>query len=591
MTTPPPIFMPPPPRRPPLDPRRVRRVVLTILVSLALAGGLVIVLAFLPSQRSPLDDTGSREWKNASDTTTGASYLALTPMLHVTGDYKLDDGDATLDLRVSNLGSMRGTVEVGGEKVKVLTSGKRSFARASESFWSDQGAPADALEQYGKHWVKVDPDFLGVDFAKKFNPSALSSEVYDDALAAPVRRGDTTTVNGHKATAMRTDNYTAYVADSPDHQVLALQDDNGKIDIDRVPREHIDEFMDDLEKKFQDLKKALDSQVTFTLDGEITLAPCSNSGCTANVTMENTVSSSSPYVKADQPVHAAITITMTLDGSLVQTCEKTVTMKPNGTGETTCSASYYIPPSDKPKTYTVRAEALAVARAVVTGDIKKMIADAADEAARLDDYPDPEDLPTPRDPGPDDNPQPTTTPSPSGSPSPSTSATPSPADSSSGKRSDCAAMGHQPGISYGGLQVPPGGKAGRATGAEACYDGGKTIANGTGGGRANPAGRKRYMDRGHLIAYSLGGSNKEKRNFVPLYHSPNQYMYTNYESIVKQRAEGGETIFYRVVPVYTVHKYIPCTVTLLVEGDQNTFLYASIINAGDLNGVNESGCR
>jgi len=60
------------------------------------------------------------------------------------------------------------------------------------------------------------------------------------------------------------------------------------------------------------------------------------------------------------------------------------------------------------------------------------------------------------------------------------------------------------------------------------------------------------MNRGHLIAYSLGGSNLEPKNFVPLYRTPNYpVMYWRVEDIVRQRVEAyQEQVYYSVTPRY-----------------------------------------
>ncbi|MFG3350348.1 DNA/RNA non-specific endonuclease [Streptomyces sp. NPDC048018] len=56
--------------------------------------------------------------------------------------------------------------------------------------------------------------------------------------------------------------------------------------------------------------------------------------------------------------------------------------------------------------------------------------------------------------------------------------------------------------------------------------------------------------RGHLIGYAMGGSNKDTRNFVPMYQTANRAMYDHAEDHVVQSIEKGGTQFVQVRPVY-----------------------------------------
>ncbi len=57
--------------------------------------------------------------------------------------------------------------------------------------------------------------------------------------------------------------------------------------------------------------------------------------------------------------------------------------------------------------------------------------------------------------------------------------------------------------------------------------------------------------RGHLIGRQLGGSGDEAMNLVTLYQNPvNTPFMTKYENMVRKAADNGETIRYRVIPIY-----------------------------------------
>lgn len=57
--------------------------------------------------------------------------------------------------------------------------------------------------------------------------------------------------------------------------------------------------------------------------------------------------------------------------------------------------------------------------------------------------------------------------------------------------------------------------------------------------------------RGHLIGRQLGGSGDDPRNLTTLYQTPvNTPFMTKYENQVRQALDNGETVRYRVIPVY-----------------------------------------
>lgn len=94
----------------------------------------------------------------------------------------------------------------------------------------------------------------------------------------------------------------------------------------------------------------------------------------------------------------------------------------------------------------------------------------------------------------------------------------------------------------------------RATGADALLKpemvGTGTVANkeirptGFISGEANHA-------RGHLIGRQLGGSGDDPRNLTTLYQNPvNTPFMTKYENQIRRALDQGETIRYRVTPIY-----------------------------------------
>ncbi|MFF3291623.1 DNA/RNA non-specific endonuclease [Streptomyces sp. NPDC003023] len=74
--------------------------------------------------------------------------------------------------------------------------------------------------------------------------------------------------------------------------------------------------------------------------------------------------------------------------------------------------------------------------------------------------------------------------------------------------------------------------------------------------------------RGHLIGYAMGGSNKDTRNFVPMYQNANDLMYKVAEShVVKSMKAGGRQLV-EVSPVYgDPNSVIPTKVRFTSSGD------------------------
>ncbi|MER5582343.1 DNA/RNA non-specific endonuclease [Streptomyces asoensis] len=56
--------------------------------------------------------------------------------------------------------------------------------------------------------------------------------------------------------------------------------------------------------------------------------------------------------------------------------------------------------------------------------------------------------------------------------------------------------------------------------------------------------------RGHLIGFAMGGSNKDTRNFVPMYQTANDRMFKKAEKVVVDSIKSGGCQFVQVSPVY-----------------------------------------
>lgn len=97
---------------------------------------------------------------------------------------------------------------------------------------------------------------------------------------------------------------------------------------------------------------------------------------------------------------------------------------------------------------------------------------------------------------------------------------------------------------------------GRATGADALLKPAMVNTGTSANKDIRPPGFVSGLDptnhsRGHLIGRQLGGSGDDARNLTTLYQTPvNTPFMTKYENQIRQALDKGETIRYRVTPVY-----------------------------------------
>jgi hypothetical protein len=307
------------------------------------------------------------------------------------------------DLEVTNKGSTHGTLILDGEKLEVLAVDGKTFLRASESFWSKHGAPRDAIGEYAKQWVKVSADVIGIDIPKILAPVRLGQQLSQTASSHRITLGPETTIKGIRVGKVTTPQGTLYITTDVPQRIVRIEvnsaltldsrpqttarilpalfgartpppgQDAYRFDISNMSLPQIENLHEQLQQRVQDLKSSVDSEVRFTLDGDVVLAPCTTFGCTATFRIRNTVFSTGP--PANQPITVSITINMTLDGALVRQCFEVKTMLPNDGTTAQCTASYSIPPSRNPTTHIVLATVLAIAQAMAHADIQRITDD------------------------------------------------------------------------------------------------------------------------------------------------------------------------------------------------------------------------
>jgi hypothetical protein len=374
---------------------------ITGVVMLALVAGLLVLVLDDGGGDARFDNSGGRQARAAL--TAAALELAQTPGVRYTGSYRDDNGDTVqVDARVTNEGWTRGSLNRDGEKLSVLSNGPRSYLKGDKSYWSGHGAPRDSLTEYTKRWVSVPTEELGIDLARSLSPGVLAADLLLAVERGEITVGPVSTLDGTEVQEVTTRYATVYLTTAEPRRVVRISSrrparggqgggemapavsdgtrvrtpidpEEFELDLTSLSEGELTGLFKDLEKRVRELDKSVDSQVRFSLDSRIRLDPCTVSGCTATVSMSNSVSSTSPYLVVSRPVVASITIRMTLDKRTVKTCTTTRGMKPNGSATVKCRARYTVPADGQ--THHVEAVAKAVARAAVDADVEKMVKD------------------------------------------------------------------------------------------------------------------------------------------------------------------------------------------------------------------------
>ena len=412
MTQPPPWAQPPRPPAPwppyaappPAPPAPKRRWLAPVLVGagvivLALIAGLALVVPKLGGSAATFD-AGNPQ---ADQLQQAAYLLSRDPATHYTGT--LGDG-SKVDLEITSTGSTSGTVTDGGTAIKVMATKGRTFIKAPKSFWTSAGSRQHAAALYAKQWVKVDPDKIGLDVSGVLAPAKIGATLVDVAQHSDVRDVEHTSVDGTPALRLATSDGDVYVTASRPYTVLRISTSTSTspdptqtakygggarvvpvgpqpgarfdLFVQKMPQSAVDDLIGKLKDEVDSLKNSIDSTVSFSLDGDISLAPCGQASCTATLSLSNQISSSDPRLKANQDVTAEVYFFFTLDGEPIGDCEQSVTMSPNGEGTAECSVGYALPADGK--THQIMCEAEATAKAVVQADIKSMADDLANQS-------------------------------------------------------------------------------------------------------------------------------------------------------------------------------------------------------------------
>ncbi len=88
-----------------------------------------------------------------------------------------------------------------------------------------------------------------------------------------------------------------------------------------------------------------------------------------------------------------------------------------------------------------------------------------------------------------------------------------------------------------------------------------------------------YDYRGNCTAKVLGGSGTNARNLVTITHIPvNSPVMRGFEMSVRDAVKSGETVFYKVTPIYDGNKPKPIGITMHARGSGGFSLDVSVVH-------------
>ena len=403
---------------PPTMPERHR-----MLLSYNVGLMLIIVILLLTSCTNLFE--GNPNTSTTASQLRGAGLdLSSYEGTHYTGQItSAAHGTYQADLMITNTGSTRGTLIQKTNTLQYLVTGGKTFIQANQAFWQQDGADAKKATLYSKRWVKVPPTEFGIDVEQILAPAKLGIQLQRTANSQSSASAPVSKINGVSVSRFMTPQAVVYITTSKPYRVVRIE--SGKIPpatptrpptsqkshvgsaivgakfldvfsssdasnpgasssgsgfqmgVNKMPDIDTEKLFDTLKTNIEELSQAVDSEVNFSINGKVVLAPCGLNSCTANVTISNQISTNNPNVKADQPIPTEVSIHMTLDGAPIRDCNEEVSMQPNGTTQVSCVATYVVPADGR--MHLVQALAQALARAVVSADIKKMANDLANQ--------------------------------------------------------------------------------------------------------------------------------------------------------------------------------------------------------------------
>ncbi|MGW5106440.1 hypothetical protein [Nocardia sp. NPDC004123] len=302
--------------------------VVVLVAGFAIAGWLLIG----QSHRSPAAAT-------RADLNSARLALINAPGAHYTGRLTGQDGrQATVDLRVTNVGDASGTLEFApGKALSYQRIGDKTFVQGNTEAWIAYGFSADDAARSDGRQLLEPPAIGGLDLPAALTPATLGRHLDPNAEAhRPVTAGVPITIDGHRSTPIISGAVTTYVSSG---QVDRITEPAFDIRVAPLSADEVAGLYRDLRNAAAATENATDSETKITVAGSWS-DPC-GPDCTA---IETLTSARQPFGAATNPtphpddIAVWYQMVLTVNGIVMPTplCTGVQPMPGNGTATVSC---------------------------------------------------------------------------------------------------------------------------------------------------------------------------------------------------------------------------------------------------------------
>ena len=156
------------------------------------------------------DGNGESAKKGPQVAADAADALQKAGAVHLTGNGKQDGKPVTADVRLQG-SDATGTIDEGGDRLKIVATGGKVYVQASSGFWSQSGVPASVAGALAGKWVIVPSEAAGQ--VLPFSLKSLTEDLRHPSGAAIKDAVHTSTLHGKKVVVVtQTDGSTLDVA-------------------------------------------------------------------------------------------------------------------------------------------------------------------------------------------------------------------------------------------------------------------------------------------------------------------------------------------------------------------------------------------
>lgn len=259
---------------------------------------------------------------------------------------------ADLVIRVTNGGTVLGSLPAGGQPVQIVGVDNQLYLAASADYWKAHGSTSG--EKYAKGWARADSAGLALNPATMLTPSGASRRLRaalaaEDQGADPVRgmlsdgtevfqiEGSSGTLKVTTAQPYRLVSFAPGLLDGAVGQAFGTE-----LRPDPVTTDTVKKFHEDLNVAVDGLGQPADSvaQVTLTVTDNKLDCNGGSGSCSSTVQVANSL------VGADakaSTVHITMTSVVTADNLGTQTCTGDSSAAPNTTSSVVCMVKFKLP--------------------------------------------------------------------------------------------------------------------------------------------------------------------------------------------------------------------------------------------------------